>query len=340
MRTLSTARENGAAREEARARADERAEIASTPDVRAGGAALVDPARRRALLTDGIIGLLSLIWGTTYFVIKQGLADLPPFTAAGARFTLAAIVFTGLAAVLAKREGGSRPTLMLSLAIGLLNFACSYAIVYLTETKLPSGLVSVLWGTSPMMLAVLSHAFLPGGRIGAREWMGFVVGFAGVVVLFATDLVHVGPGGVAFGALLMLSPAVAAVGQIYIKKHGSQVNSMILNRNGMWIAAPLLVLAALVFERDARVVWSTTAVASVIYLALVGTVTAFGLFFWALRHAPAHRMGVIAYLTPLTALLVGTLVGDEPFGWHTFVGSGLVLGSVAVVMRAKRAARG
>ncbi len=310
--------------------------------VRAAGAeaTLVDdasaPARRRALLTDAIIGLLSLIWGTTYFVIKQGLADLPPFTAAGARFTLAALVFAGIAAAFGKREGGVRPDARTSLAVGLLNFACSYSIVYVSETRLPSGLVSVLWGTFPMMLAVLSHAFLPSGRIAAREWIGFLVGFAGIVVLFATDLVHVGPGGLAFGALLLVSPAASAVAQIHVKKQGAQVSSLYLNRNGLLIAAPLLVAAGLLFERDARVVWSATAIGSVVYLALVGTVVAFGLYFWALRHAPAHRMGVIAYLTPMTALCVGTFVGDEPFGWHTLVGSALVLGSVGLVMRGKR----
>jgi len=293
-----------------------------------------DSIRLRA---DLIIGLLSLIWGTTYFVIRKGLEDLPPFTAAGVRFTLAAAVFAVVAHVLARREGGRPPGARLSLVSGLLNFACPYGIVYLTETRLPSGLVSVLWGTFPLVLAVLSHAFLPGERLGRRQWAGFGVGFAGVVLLFATDLSALDDGALAFGLLLLASPVSSALGNVYVKQRGAAVSSLLLTRNGLAVAAPLLLAAAALTERDASVVWSATAVLSVVYLALFGTVLTFSLYFWALRHAPAHRMGVVAYLSPTLALGIGSALGGEPFHWHTLVGTALVLGSVGLVLAARPA---
>ncbi len=295
----------------------------------------VAPVRRHALLTDGIIALLSLIWGTTYFVIRKGLDDLPPFTAAGARFTLAALVFAVVAHFLAKREGGRAPGLVLSLVMGFFNFAGPYGLVYLAETRLSSGLASVLWATFPMMVAILTHLLLPSEKIRLQQWTGFVVGFAGVVLLFATDLAGVEEG-ILFGALLLVSPALSAFGNVFVKRNGGAVSSLLLNRNGILIAAPLLLLVAAFSERDATVTWSPTAVGSVLYLSIVGTVVAFSLYFWALRHAPAHRMGVIAYLTPVVALFVGSTFGGEPFHWHTAVGTVLVLGSVGLVMATPR----
>lgn len=294
------------------------------------------PPARHAVAIDLVIGLLSVIWGTTYFVIRQGLEDLPPFTAAAARFTVAAAVFACVAPAIARREGGRAPGTRLTLVLGLCNFTLSYGLVYVAETRLPSGLVSLLWGTFPVMLAGLTGFLLPEERVTARQWAGFAVGFAGIALLFATDLESIGGEGVLYGALLLLSPLVSAVGQLHVKRHGRDVSSALTTRNGLAIAAVLLSATALVVERGEPVRWTATAVGSVLYLALVGTVVAFGLYFWALRHAPATRLGVITYLTPTLALTLGTLAGGEPFHLHTLAGAALVLGSVALVMWRRR----
>ena len=130
-----------------------------------------------ARLADLVIGLLSLIWGTTYFVIREGLNDLPPLTAVSTRFALAALLFVLLAPPMARREGGERPGLKISAVLALCNFSFSYGIIYVCETKLPSGLVSVLWATFPMMLAILSNRFLPSEKLRHSQWLGMVFGF-------------------------------------------------------------------------------------------------------------------------------------------------------------------
>ncbi|MEQ8768451.1 MAG: EamA family transporter [Planctomycetota bacterium] len=294
----------------------------------------IDPSRLR--VTDLIIGLLSLVWGTTYFVIQEGLSDLPPFTAVGVRFAIAGSIFALIAPAISRREGGRRPGLRISLVLGLGNFTIAYAIVYVVETKLPSGLVSVFWGTFPLMLATCVRIFLPDEVMSRRQWLGFSIGFLGIIILFLTDLREIGEDGMIFGALLLLSPLVTSFGQVYVKKHGGHVSSVQLNRNGLLIASIVLLAIAGMREGDARIVWSATAIGSVLYLAIVGTVVTFGLYYWALRHAPAHRLGVIAYLTPILALTIGTVFGQEPLSWHTLLGTALVLGSVGLVMRRGR----
>ena len=286
----------------------------------------------RPLATNAIIGLLSLIWGTTYFVIRVGLDDLPPFTAATARFATAGVLFAVLAKLFAAREGGTRPSLLLSLVMGFGSFGTSYAIVYWAETRLSSGLVSVLWGTFPLMLALFGSVWLRTETLSARQWFGIAVGFAGVVLLFATDIAQAGDDGWVYGAVLLLSPMVAALAQTYVKRTGAGVSSLLLNRNGICLAVPVLGTLAFVFERDLEPNWTPRALASVAYLAVVGTVVTFGLYYWALRHAPSHKMGMTTYLAPTIALAVGAGFRGEPLHLHTLVGSGLVLGCVAVVL--------
>jgi EamA domain-containing membrane protein RarD len=75
------------------------------------------------------------------------------------------------------------------------------------------------------------------------------------------------------------------------------------------------------------------AIASVLYLSLAGTVVTFSLYFWLLRHVAANRMSLIAYVTPVVALLLGGLVGREPITGWTLAGTGLVLAGVGLVVR-------
>jgi len=284
-------------------------------------------------LTGSLVALLCLIWGSTWLAIKYGLRDLPPLTSVGVRFGIAAVAMTGLAALLSKREGGGSPRPLLWITLGSTNFAASYCIVYISETALPSGLVSVLWSVFPMMMAICGHLWLPGERLRAGHWAGFALGFAGILLLFRTDLRALGPEAVPMAALLLLSPLVTALGTTVIKRHGRDASSLLVNRNGLFLATALLIGPILWFEGDAPVSWTPRAVGATLYLALVGTVTTFGLYFWLLRHTAAHRLGLIAYVTPVIALFLGAAFGGEPITPYTIAGTALVLCGVVGVVR-------
>lgn len=303
----------------------------SAPDSPATG--LPRPPPRTAALA---IALLCLLWGSTWLVIKFGLRDVPPFTAAAVRFAVAGLVMAGLTPALRSREAGSAPALWLWLVLGSLNFALSYGIVYRTEEHLPSGLTAVLWGVYPMMMAVIGHVWLPGERLRARQAAGFLLGFLGLVLLYALDVSALGPGALGVALVLLASPLVSAVGTALIKRHGAGTSSLLLNRNAMLLGALLLALAAYGFESERVASWTPTAIASVLYLAVCGTVVTFGLYFWLLRTTDASRMGLIAYVTPAVALFLGTTLGGEPITASMVAGAGLVLCGVLLVVRGKR----
>jgi drug/metabolite transporter (DMT)-like permease len=283
-------------------------------------------------LIRSLIAVLCLIWGSTWVVIKGGLRDLPPLTSAGARFAVAALIMVAVAAVLSRREGGRAPPVWLWLVQGTTNFAISYGIVYHAETILPSGLVSLLWGIYPMLQAASGHWFLNLERLGTRQWLGFAVGLIGLVLLFRTDLRGFGADAIPTALVLFLSPLSVVVGTTLVKRFGSNVSSTLLNRNGMFVGAALLLIVARLTEADATMSWTAPAIASVLYLSVMGTVVTFSLFFWLLRFAPAHRMALIAYVTPAIALFFGWAFADEPVTLWTLSGAGLVLCGVLLVV--------
>jgi drug/metabolite transporter (DMT)-like permease len=297
---------------------------------------VAEPVRApSSLVTNGCIAVMCLVWGSTWLVIRQGLDDVPPFTSAAVRFLVAGVAMSGLSALVGAREGGRAPATWLWVMLGLTNFAASYGIVYRTETILPSGLVSLLWGVFPMIMALGAHFYLPGERLGKRQWLGFVFGFLGLGVLFVTDLRKFGPEGVPAALVLFMSPVVAAAGNLVVKKHGQSTNSLALNRNGMLLGAVVLTVLALMTERGAHVRWTPGAIGSVLYLALFGTVLTFGLFFWLLRYVDAHKMSLIAYVMPPIALILGALVRSEPLTGNTIAGAACILCGVVLVVRGR-----
>ncbi len=280
-----------------------------------------------------VFAVLCLVWGSTWLVIKEGLRDLPVFSSVAIRFTIAAAVFAVLAPRLHRAEGGERPGWRLVLAMGTLNFGISYGLVYWGEAVIPSGLASVLWAVFPIFAAVLGHLFLPGEQLEIRQWLGFMVGLGGVSVLFATDLRASGNESLLRGAVFLLSPLSAATGQTIIKRHGAAASATLLNRGGMLIGAILLWCVALSVEQPWEIVWTTRALLSVGYLAVVGTVLTFGLYFWLLRTAPSNRMSLIAYVSPAIALWLGAMAADEPVTVFTVAGSLLILAGIWLAMR-------
>ncbi|TPV96933.1 MAG: hypothetical protein B7733_02250 [Myxococcales bacterium FL481] len=277
--------------------------------------------------------VLCLVWSSTWLVIAQGLRDLPPLTSGAARFLLAALVMALVTPVLAPREGGRHPTARMVWTQGGLNFAVSYGIVYWAETRLASGLVSILWATFPIMMAAVAHWMLPAERLRPRQWRGVLVAFVGVAWLFATDVRDTGESAVFAGAVLLLSPLASAVGTTYIKARGDGYSSVRLNRNAMLVGAVMLTGLAFALEDPLQVVWPTRAILTVVYLATVGTVLTFTLYFWALRYAPAYQLSLIAYVTPALAVAGGATFADETVDLHTVGGLALVLLGVGGVLR-------
>jgi drug/metabolite transporter (DMT)-like permease len=280
-----------------------------------------------------LVALLSLIWGSTWVVIKTGLEDLPPLTSAGVRFVLASAVMIAIAPRLQRAEGGEAPAAWIWVTVGTLNFGISYGIVYLSETVLPSGLVSVLWSVFPLLMAASGHWLLPSERLRARQWVGFVAGFAGVVLLFRTDVRSFGPEALPMALLLLLSPAISVVGQVVLKRFAEGSSSALMNRNAMCLGAAILLLAGFAREREAEMAWTGSAIFSIVYLALCGTVVTFSLYFWLLRYAPAHRLSLVAYLTPAIALTLGAVFGGEPITLYTLAGTATILLGVLLVVR-------
>jgi drug/metabolite transporter (DMT)-like permease len=279
-----------------------------------------------------LMALVALLWGSTWLVIKQGLESLPPLFSAGVRFVVAGIVMALIAPWLVKREGGGRPPWSAILAHAFCQFVLNFALVYVSETVLPSGLVSVLWSVYPLAMAMTGHFFTKAERLSKRQWLGVLVGLAGIVLLFATDIASISPKAVTMGLLVLLGPLSVTFSTTVIKRRAHMASSVLLNRDAMLIGAGALLALSFLFERGQPVHFTPMAIWSVGYLAIAGSVVTFGVFAWLLRTIAAYRLSMVSYVIPAIAIWLGATFGNEPLRSTTVFGTGLVVFGVALTL--------
>jgi drug/metabolite transporter (DMT)-like permease len=247
-------------------------------------------------------------------------------------------VLLALAPRFGVRFGASRRERILWVTIALLSFCGSYGLVYWAEENgVPSGLAAVLFATFPLLTAALAHVIVPGERLTFHGLAGMVVGLLGLCVLFSEDFARLGGHHVARNsAIMLLAPFVSAVANVAAKRWGHDVHPISLSAVPMGLTAVLMGGFALLVERNREILPAPRAWLALVYLAVFGSAITFSLYYWLMRHLPVTRLSLIAYLTPVLAVLIGTLWLHEPLTGRVGAGSALVLGGVAMAMHRPR----
>ena len=280
--------------------------------------------------------LLCLIWGSTWLFIKLGLDDLPPFTFAGVRFVIAAAIL--LAIIKARRLSlpRTRADWILLAVTGVLSFSLNYGLLFWGEQYISSGLAALLQATIPAFGLVFAHFYLPGERMTPAKIFGIVMGVAGVGVVFSNQLSVAGPRALAGCAALVVGSACAAAANVLVKKQGAKLDPAILAGGQMFFGLiPLLVIGIPLEGNPLQFHWTRMAIIALFYLAIVGSVAAFLLYYWLVQHMDVTKTMLIALVTPVIAVTLGVIVLHEELNWRTFAGGAMIISGIGLIVLRK-----
>lgn len=279
-----------------------------------------------------LYALITLIWGSTWLVIKVGLEGVPPFLGAGLRFALAAAVLFAILAARGTKIVVDRNGRIAILSCGLLSFTLSYACVYWSEQYISSGLAAILYCLMPLVTALLSRFWTRSETLSTRKIGGILVAMAGTVVLFwpseaVTRAQIVGM------AVALASVFGAAVNLVSVKKYGRDTDVVTMNALGMTIGAVCLLTLSAVLERRAVVTWTSANALAIVYLALAGSVTTFLSYYSLVKVMDATRLSLITLIFPIVAVFLGKVFLHEAIPPSSWAGmSGVLLGvAIAIV---------
>lgn len=272
--------------------------------------------------------LLCIIWGSTWLAIRFGLESLTPLFSAGMRFSLASIFIFILMKIKSVSLQKDSVSIRLYLLMGFFSFVIPFGLVYWAEQFVPSGMASVLFAVYPFFVVIFSFLRMPSEPIGSYKIIGTILGFSGIIVIFSESF------DLNFTDYLLgmfacvLSGTMQAWIAVSIKKFGHHLHPLSMNFVPMAIAGISMILIGVFFEDISTIRFDKRAMISIIYLAFFGSVVTFTSFYWLLKRINVVIISLIAFITPIVALILGYLIYSEELTTSYFVGSAMVLGGV------------
>ena len=208
--------------------------------------------------------------------------------------------------------------------VGLLNTAVPFWLLSWGETRIDSGLASIIQASVPIFNAVIAFGFFHEQRVTGRPLVGVGIGFAGVALLVGAQ-----PEGKILGALAVVGMAICyAVGGLLVRRHLGTARPQVVAFGTSAVAALLVLPAGVAQAPSTFPGWKT--IGCVVILGVVGTAFAYLLFFSIIAKAGAGYASLVTYLVPPVALAYGTIFLDEHVGATALVGLALILGGVAL----------
>ena len=277
--------------------------------------------------------ILCGIWGSTWLFIKLGLEDLPPLTFAGIRFVISCAILFPLVWVRHLALPKTRSDWFLVVGTGVMSFSLNYGLVFWAEQYITSGLAALLQAMLPAFGLILAHIHVPAERMTWVKIAGVVLGVFGVGVVFSNQLAISGRLALAGCVAMVLSAFFAAYSNVLVKTHGKNLNPAVLAAFQMLFGLVPLLLYGLAFEGNPlRLRWTPLALVCLMYLAVVGTVIAFLMYYWLIQNMDVTKTMLISLVTPVVAVILGMLVLDEQLSWRTLVGGAMIMAGIGFIV--------
>jgi len=271
------------------------------------------------------------LWGTTFLAIRFAVEELPPLFAAGVRFFVAGIALYAFM----RFRGHARPTPIQWRNLGLtalVMFVAEYGPLFWAEKYVPSGIVSVLAATIPILTLILEILILRQKHFHVSTVLSTLLGFAGVAILLLRGEGHT------FALIpcvaVLVGSACWALGSIFNRSLDMpKARPLTAGATMMLGGGTLLALSAAFGEMHPFPHISLRAAGALLYLIVFGSLLAFTAYVWLLGHLPASRISSYAYVNPIVAVALGYFLANEPVSLRTLAGTGLVLVSVFLILR-------
>ena len=277
--------------------------------------------------------LVCFFWGTTYLAIAEGVEVMPPWLLLSLRFGIAGVVLLAVSLAMGIPLPRGRGEWGRIAVVGITHLAIASYMLAWAEQRVESGLASVIIAAFPFFFVGMSA--LGGERVNKRIWLGILVGFLGMLVLFWPDLSGIqAPRGkwyyISIGAL-MVTNLSWAYGSWYAQRHTIRTHKLMSVALQTTMCAVLLVPFGLATGGLEHVELTPKGWLAVGYLVVIGSWLGYGCYMYILDHLSAAKVSLHAYFNPLVAVVLGAVLRHEDFGPWRIAGTAVILASVFFV---------
>ncbi len=276
-----------------------------------------------------------LVWGSTWLAIEFQLGVVAPEVSIVYRYAIAAIILI----LWSKYRGLSlkfnRKSHVWFMLLGLLLFGLNYILAYRAQEHITSALAAIVFSTM-LWLNIGMSRLVFGTRATPRVLIGAVLGVAGIVILFAPQVEAVSfSDNVFYGSILALAGALAASCGNMVSQAAQKHALPVIQSNawGMIYGAAFCALVAFATGQEFTFEATFTYIVSLLYLALFGSVIAFGAYLTLIGRIGAHRAGYAAVMWPVVALALSMLFEGLRLDASIVIGTSFVLSGNLLVLK-------
>jgi drug/metabolite transporter (DMT)-like permease len=281
----------------------------------------------------GLLALLSLLWGGSFFFVAVAVEELPPLTLVTLRASLAAALLWAGAPLLGVSAPKSGKAVAALAVLGFGNNALPFALIAWGQTHLPSGIASILIAATPLFTVLAAHVLTAEEKLTGLKVLGTAAGMAGVAWLVGPDVLW-GKGVNVLAEFAVLLAALSyALSAIFARRMPLLGLKPIDVATGQATAATLLLMPlAFMFDKP----WmlpapSVAVIASVLAIAGLSTALAYVVYFRIVAGAGATNVALVTLLVPATAVMLGALFLDERLLARQFLGFALIASGLAFI---------
>ena len=265
-----------------------------------------------------------IIWSTTPLAIKWSIIENNFLFGVTSRMILGGLLAISTVMLFRISYSVSRQAQWAYLASGL-GIYTTMVFGYWGSSYIPSGWVSVIFGSSPILTGILAWWFL-GEKLTVFKISGLLLGLVGLSIIFLhsrqlTENAFLGVGLIILGVISQTSTAV------WIKKLNTQQHGLVMTAGGLWVAIPLFIITYFLFAEPLPTVEEIPlhTLGSIIYLAIFGSLIGFSLYYFLIHQVQASTVSLITLITPVTALILGMWLNNETISTTIMIGTACIL---------------
>ncbi len=286
------------------------------------------------LLAYLALGAVCIIWGTTYLALRVGVTQFPPFLFSGIRFLIAGPILLGLLFLFRKVAFPSRKIILQQAVSGLLLCAFGVGIVGWSEMYVSSGLAAIICSVMPIWVILINMAFTSDDQPAFPVVLGLIIGLAGIILIFGEHIGDFSEPSYTLGIFMtFLGNICWAFGTVWVKKKTQSTDPFLAAGLQMLFGGVFLLPMSLAFDNYTTISWSPDMVAALVYLILFGSVAAYASYSYAIIKLPMTIVSLYAYINPIVAVILGSLILGERLNARIGIGILITLAGIYVVNR-------
>ncbi len=269
---------------------------------------------RPAWMAYAALGVVCILWGTTFLGIRIGVQDIPPFLFAAIRMVMAGAILTGSMIWFAKAKLPSKEVIFRQALAGFSLFTLGNGLIGLAEVHIPSGITAIICSMIPIWVTLINLGTSSDERPTLPVFLGLAIGLSGIVLMFSNNLSDFNNASFGWSLLLIFIANMGwSFGSVWVKRKNQTQNTFVVAGLQMFFGGVFLLLASILFDDYSTLTWSSSAVWSLVYLIIFGSVISFACFSYAVKKLPITIVSLYAYVNPIVAVILGSLVLGEEF---------------------------